>query len=334
MLKNLPFEHGCRLRTVLPRLVISAAMLLVLAVTASAYTLVLRSGQRLDIPDEFILTRTTLTYEISPGFNKTLLLTVIDVPATERANREAPGSFYRHRQETQAVAEPAGGRAVKTLTNIDLDAVRQRRVESEQAYEARRKQLGLPTVADTRRRQEAEDAELRAQLREDSFNKRQEESYWRGRARALRTEIAALDTQINYLRGRITEMNESSLNNQSIITGIYPIWPNNQPWLGNGQWGTYPNYPNYPNYPAYPGNPNWRVPGYPGYRPARPPYGLGYPYGYGYPNGDNSANANQRSDLTYRLDDLLVRRAGLISQWRTLEDDARDARIPQVWLEP
>jgi hypothetical protein len=336
MLKNL-LQKSFRRRGALSRLAISAALLLLLTATASAYTIVFRSGQRLEIPDQFTVTNTTLTYEISPGFNKTLILSIIDVAKTERVNGEAPGSFFKHRELATASAPDPRPRAVKTLTNIDLDAVRQRRVESEQAYEARRQQLGLPTVAETRMRQEAESAELRAQIREDAFNKRQEESYWRGRARQLRTEIAALDTQINYLRGRVGELNDSALNNQSIITGVYPIWPNNRPWLGNGQWGIYPNgYPNgnpypYPN--GYPGYPNGRLPGY---RPARPPYGLGYPNGYGYPNGpyDNSANNQQQSDLTYRLDDLLVRRAGLVSQWRTLEDEARDARVPQVWLEP
>jgi len=270
------------------------------------------------------------------------------VAATERANREAPGAFFKHREEVASVANEPSIPAVRTLTNVDLAAVRQRRVESEQAYETRRKELGLPTVAESRQRQDAQTAELDAQLRENDLNKQQEELYWRGRSRQLRSEITALDTQIGYLRGRIGELNESSLNNQSIITGIYPIWPNNQPWLGNGQWGgIYPNYPNgYPNvYPngGYPngGYPNGGYGGYPGrrlpgYRPARPPYGLGYPNGYGYPNGpyNNSANSTQQSELTYRLDDLLVRRAGLLSQWRTLEDDARKARVPQVWLQP
>jgi hypothetical protein len=328
MLKKLSFQNWLRRRSALPQLAISAVLLLVLAATASAYTIVFRSGQRLEIPAEFTVTNTTLTYEISPGFNKTLLLSIIDVAKTERVNGEAPGSFFKRREQrstTPAPTEPAP-KAVKTLTNIDLDAVRQRRVDSERAYEVR---------------QEVESAELRAQLREESFNKRQEESYWRGRARQLRTEIAAVDTQINYLRGRINELNQSALNNQSIITGIYPIWPNNRPWLGNGQWGIYPNvYPNgYPNvYPnGYPNVYPNAYPRLPGYRPARPPYGLGYPYPniYGYPGlNDNSANSTQQSDLTYRLDDLLVRRAGLLAGWRTLEDEARDARVPQVWLEP
>jgi hypothetical protein len=318
MFRNLLSSGG--FRNTLTKLGVSVALVFLIAITASPYTLVLRNGQRMEIPDEFVLTKTTLTYEISPGFNRTMLITLINIPATERANRESPGGFYKH---AEAVAAPVVNqpvqRAVRTLTNTDLEAVRQRRVESEQAYEARRKQLGLPTVAETRRRQDEESALVRAEIREGNFAKMREESYWRGRARDLRNEIAAVDTQINYLRGRITELNQSSLAQQS-FTEIYPLWPNNRPWLGNGQWGAYPNW-------------NWRLPGY---TPARPGYGgLGYP-GYGYPPGpfDNFNNSQQRSELTYRMDDLLVRRAGLAARWRTLEDEARDARVPQVWLEP
>ncbi|HEU5236883.1 MAG TPA: hypothetical protein VFU37_07065, partial [Pyrinomonadaceae bacterium] len=189
MLKSLSSEISARVRSAVPKLTMAALIVLVLAISASAYTLVFRNGQRIEIPDEFTLTRTTLTYEISPGFNKTLLLTLIDVAATERANGEAPGTFFKRREQAAADNQSeAPSRAVKTLTNIDLAAVRQRRVESEQAYEARRKELGLPTLAETRQRQDAEAASLREQIREDSLNQRQEESYWRGRARALRAE--------------------------------------------------------------------------------------------------------------------------------------------------
>ncbi|MEK6336652.1 MAG: hypothetical protein AABM67_17130 [Acidobacteriota bacterium] len=317
MLKNFSPKNGSRLPSALPRLVMSGVLLLMLAITASAYTLVFRNGQRLEIPAEFSLTRTTLTYEISPGFNKTMLLTLVDVAATERANNEAPGSFFKHREEAPVVPEPAP-RAIRTITNNDLAAVRQRRIESERAYETRRKELGLPTVEETRKRQEAEAAVLRAELREKSAAMAEEESYWRGRARQLRLEIATVDTQINYLRGRVSELNETSLLNRPIITETYPIWG------GDRRRGRFPN------------------------RGARPTYGLGFPYppfGYPqypnqypnqYPTGpfDNFGNNQQQADLTTRMDDLLVRRAGLAAQWRALEDEARDARVPQVWLEP
>lgn len=343
MLKNWSLKNGSRLRGAFPRLATAVVLLSMLAITASAYTLVLRNGRRMEIPSEFSLTRTTLTYEISPGFNRTMQLILVDVAATERANHEAPGGFFKHTEEppTTVTPEPVP-QARRTLTNRDLAAVRQRRIESEQAYESRRTQLGLPSVEATRNRQEAEGAALRAQLREESAAKAREETYWRGRARELRNQIATLDTQTNYLRGRLSELNESSLNNRSWVTGVYPLWPDNGPWSGNGRWGSLPNQ------------------GLPGYRPARPviglglpnPYGnpggygypgtygypgaYGYPGGYGYPSGpfDNNGFSSDPAELNSRLDDLLVKRAGLAAQWRTLEDEARDARVPQVWLMP
>ena len=319
------------------------SVLLAVGVTASAYTLVLRDGRRIEIPSEFILTRTTLTYEISPGFNQTLLVTLIDIPATERVNNESAGGFFKHKDQSTTApttTTPPVGPAVRTLTNFDLDAVRQRRVESEQAYESRRKQLGLPTLEESRRRQDAEAREMGDMARAKTEANARDEAYWKGRARELRYEIATVDSQISYLRGRVYDANQTAMQNRGWVTGVYPT-RRNGPWSPNGTWGGFPNgrYPgNRPNGPIIGmglpnifGNPN--VYGYPG------PYGYPGTYGYppyGYPNGsiNNPPYTSDGTELNSRLDDLLVRRQGLAMQWRQLEDDARDARIPQVWLEP
>jgi hypothetical protein len=227
-----PKDRG-RLRIMFAKLATAIGLVLMVAMTAGAYTLVLRDGRRLEIPDEFTVTRNTLTYEIGPGFNKTMLVTLIDVAATERANSEAPGTFFKHKEEPPVPATPTIGPAVRTVTNLDLAAARKRRIESEQAYEARRKELGLPTVEESRRRQEAEEVAFRERSREESMSKAREESYWRQRARDLRSEIATVDTQISYLRGRVSDLNESMSANRSWTTGVYPIYPN-RPWLGNG----------------------------------------------------------------------------------------------------
>jgi|SRR6185436_715703 len=385
MLKHISSTNGRRRTGAWRKLGLSAVMLLTFAVTASAYTLVFRNGERLDIPDYFTVTQTTLTYEISPGFNKTILLSLVDVAATERANRESRGSFFRHREsppddpQPDPVSPPARtSQATKTLTNSDLAGIRQRRLESEKNYEARRRELGLPTIAETRMRQEAEGEILRAQIRENNSAKSREEGYWRGRARELRTEIATVDNQINYVRARLNEVSGSSLVTGS-FTNTYPIWPEYR--SRNGRWGNLPNRPGrlprttppiygpqpqpygYPNGQWPNGYPNRQWPnGYPsgqwpnGYPNGQwPPYGYPnnqypYPYpnqspygfpGYGYPNGQypygypsTTDNSAQAADLQYRLDDLLTKRAGLLAQWQALEDEARDARIPQVWLEP
>jgi len=315
-------RNAARVRSVLAKSGMAVVLVLICSIAASAYTLVFRGGLRSEIPDEFTLTRTTLTYELAPGFTKTILVSLIDIPATERANNQPYGSFFKRREQTpadpqspQASPPEPPSQAVKTVTNSDLAAFRQRRIESEKAYEKRRLQLGLPTVAESRRRQAAEEADFRAELRERSLADKEEERYWRTRARELRTEIVAVNNQINYVRGRLNEVNETASTRGS-WTSTYPIGPYYDPW-GNGRRR--------------------------GNRPPRnipePQYPYGYPqYPYGYPTGpyDHSreAAAGERDDLTYRLDDLLVRRAGLASQWQALEDEARDARVPQKWLVP
>jgi hypothetical protein len=319
-------RNATRARSVLAKSGMAVVLVLICSIAASAYTLVFRGGLRSEIPDEFTLTRTTLTYEIAPGFTKTIQVSLIDIPATERANNQPYGSFFKRREQTPASPQPPqasppaepSSQAIKTVTNRDLAAFRQRRLESEKAYEKRRLQLGLPTVAESRQRQAAEEADFRAELRERSLAAKEEERYWRTRARELRTEIVAVNNQINYVRGRLNEVDESAYTRGS-WTSTYPIWPSSDPW-GNGRRRgnrsprntQYPyGYPNQYPYPQYP---------------------------YGYPTGpydySREADTPERDDLTYRLDDLLVRRAGLASQWQALEDEARDARVPQKWLLP
>jgi hypothetical protein len=388
------FEATAATRSLLFRSGIIVTLLLTFTAAASAYTLVFRNGNRMEIPDEFTVSKTTLTYEISPGFQKTILLSLVDIGATERANNEPWGSFHKRRQLPAAYrakqSEPAPTTyssptpATRTVTNDDLKAIRARRIESEQAYEYRRQQLGLPTVAETRRQREMDANALRDEWRNRAAGAKQEEAQWRSRARELRTEIAMVDRQINYAQARLNEINESSRYSGS-WTNEYPIY-RDYPWSRNGRWGRnrpqvnppifgpqypngypqgrYPNFPNgrnpgYPNrypgypgqypgypgqYPGYPGQyPGYpgQYPGYPGQYPGYPgtypPYG--YPGTYGYPDvygnpGLNPDLSGQHADLTRRLDDLLMQRAGLLAQWQALEDEARDARIPQAWLEP
>jgi hypothetical protein len=327
-------RKAARARSVFAKSGMAVVLVLICSIAASAYTVVFRSGLRSEIPDEFTLTRATLTYEVAPGFTKTILVSSIDIPATERANNQPYGSFFKRREQApvdpqspQASPAEPQSQAVKTVTNSDLVAFRRRRIESEKAYEKRRLQLGLPTVAESRRRQAAEEDEYRAELRERSFADKEEERYWRTRSRELRTEIAAVDNQINYVRGRLNEVNETASTRGS-WTSTYQIWPYYDPW-GNGRrrGDRSPRITFRPQYPY----------GYPNQYPNQDPYG--YPqYPYGYPTGSydesREAAARERDDLTYRLNDLLVRRAGLASQWKALEDEARDARVPQKWLYP
>jgi hypothetical protein len=349
MIGNRLLDNGVSVRSLLIKSGIVVVLICTFAVAASAYTLVFRNGNRMEIPDEFTVTRTTLTYEISPGFQKTILVSLIDIGATERANNEPWGSFFKRSQiaqqraqsqQTLQPSEPAT-QATKTVTNSDLAAIRQRRLESEQAYEKRRLQLGLPTVAETRLRQQEEERIFRSELRDRAAANSREESYWRERARELRTEIATVDNQLNYVRARLTEINESSR-----VTGgwtnVYPA-PDYWPW-SRDRWGrrdrrrqTTPPIFRPPQYPyGYPGQNPYGYPNqYPYGYPGQGPYGYPNQNPYGYPTSPYDADKSmQHADLTRRLDDLLMRRAGLMAQWQALEGEARDARVPQIWLEP
>jgi hypothetical protein len=53
----------------------------------------MRNGRRVEIPNTFTLTDSTLTYETAPGIQVTIQTAGIDIAATESANRQAPGSF-------------------------------------------------------------------------------------------------------------------------------------------------------------------------------------------------------------------------------------------------
>lgn len=349
MVSNRLLDKGVSVRSLLLKSGIVAVLICAFAVAASAYTLVFRNGNRMEIPDEFTVTRTTLTYEMSPGFQKTILVSLIDIGATERANNEPWGSFFKRSQiaqqraqasQTPQPAEPTT-QATRTVTNSDLAAIRQRRLESEQAYEKRRLQLGLPTVAETRLRQQEEERSFRSELRDRAASTSREESFWRGRARELRTEIATVDNQLEYVRTRLNEIKESSRVTGS-ITQYYPAWPDYGPW-SRDRWGrrnrrqtTPPIFGPRQNPYGYPQGQNpYGYPQYPYGYPGQNPYGYPNQYPYGYPTLPYDADKSmQHADLTRSMDELLMRRAGLMAQWQALEDEARDARVPQVWLEP
>src|SRR4029078_8942357 len=76
--------------------ILFAALFLSLSVSAvNAYTVVMRDGRRVEIPNEFTVTNSTLTYEISNGFQVTIQLNTVDIAATERANGAPTGSLLQ-----------------------------------------------------------------------------------------------------------------------------------------------------------------------------------------------------------------------------------------------
>src|SRR5258706_13120780 len=170
----------------------------------------MHGGRRIEIPSTFVVTTSTLTYEVSAGLQVTLNLAAIDIPATETANSELPGSLLRRAQSASPASQlradhEASALSTRTVTNRDLESSRRRRLDAELAYERRRKDLGLPSVEESRRQAAVESDSIVTELEQTRSSERESESYWRARATELRTEIAAVDAQIRFVRSQLDQ---------------------------------------------------------------------------------------------------------------------------------
>ena len=131
-LKTLAFVSAKRPPRQLLQLALALVMAMLVPIIASAYTLVMRDGRHKEIPATFTVTGTALTYEWAPGFNVTLSLSVIDIPATEQINGEPSGTFLRRAAATAfptafQAASPSAARTHQgrlSITNADLERLR------------------------------------------------------------------------------------------------------------------------------------------------------------------------------------------------------------------
>lgn len=195
-----------RRRSVLISRVVFATLVMALGVlTANAYTIVMRDGRRVEIPDKFTVTGSTLTYKAGSDIQVTIQLNTVDVGATEQANGEAPGSFLRKSSMPQVVAfpvtqdRPRAGR--RSITNADLEPYRRARIEGEKDYERQRVERGLPSREERRR----EVAEIQDRTLEQVRYMRQQQeaedaAYWRGRAESMSTGTPANQAELDFWR--------------------------------------------------------------------------------------------------------------------------------------
>ena len=330
------------------RLLFIVCVSLSCAVMASAYTIVMRDGRRVQIPDRFEVTKTTLTYEVSPGFQVTLQVSSINIPATERANGEQAGSLMNRAASPSQINSPvkrlgdssgdSQSSVRRSITNRDLQGYAKIRQESERAYARRLKELGVPSLAESNRRREDESRKIQAQLAETRQTEAETESYWRTRASELRTDIAATDAEIAYVRTRLDEVNAAwNSSSFSIVNSSYPFGFGGRRQFSNIGQGVFMTTGT-PFGGTVVGGPFGNF--YPRRRIRNTPFltapyltpfsngtGFGLPY-QGYDSG------YERSSLIARLDQLVGRRAGLSVRWRELEEQARRAGAMPGWLRP
>ncbi len=352
----------------LKRMLSISVLMALIVITASAYTIVLRDGRRLDIPSRFVVTPSTLTYEIQPGIQVTLQMSTIDVAATEKANNEPTGALLR-RAQLPSTASNIVPSVRKTITNRDLEAAARRRVESEKAYERRARELGLPPLDQARKDAEAAALAAQSELRERLAAEKQTEEYWRARANDLRTEMSALDAEIGYVRARLDEFPYPNWSGSyTTATSIVPFISFGN--IGRGAFGNVGRGRNFPGHRGHrpgiftaPRGIGPQLSGRVGFgggttrgrvfiNPAgRTPFGrrshVGGSRGAHLPlGGDIGILPNltvfgssaaydysyERSELITRFNELAAARAGLNARWRELEEEARRAGVPPGWL--
>lgn len=350
------------------RLACALFISLLLPLAAGAYTVVLRDGRSVQVPDNFSVTRAGITYEYAPGLYVTIQMTSIDVTATERANREAAGALLSRANEqgSRTVTQnsrPANAQSARrTLTDKELEGARQRREASEAAYDKRRRELGLPSLEETRQKREEELRRYNVMAAQANAEEAQAESYWRSRAEELRTALAVNEAESRYLSSKIkTSLTLSTPYFPYPYTSVTPFpyvmqYPNSyygpsfnsfpqggllippprdftrrEPLPGRtirGPRGAEPmrGRPSFPRGP-YTGFPRRRPVGWPGNSVL--PLPVYAPLAYGYNDYDEDQGA-----LRARMDELAAERVRLQTRWNLLEEEARRAGVPPGWLRP
>ncbi len=315
---------------------LAVLFVLLSAAATNAYTIVMRDGRRVEIPDKFTVTASTLTYEVSSGMQVTIQLAAVDIAATERSNGQAGGTLLRQVQvplsqnRAKVGADQTRSSSRRSITNRDLETYKRARIESEIAYERRRKQLGLPSAEEQKRELAAIEERTQAQLLNMQADERVPETYWRNRAASLRSEIAVNDAQIDFVRGRLDEM--PTTNSLGAYTTVFPFGNFSRrnvffPPIVGPQFGAGVGVQSGLNS----GQVLTSTRRLHGIRVGRPlttfPTAsvLGLPF-------DSRDYGFERTVLATQLNELLTTRAGLQARWRELEEEARRAGAYPGWL--
>ena len=200
---------------------LATLILLLLPAVADAYTLVLRSGRQVNVPDNFKVTPAAVIYEASPGFSVTVWLTNVDTAATERANAEPAGSFVKRiKQEPDkpvASTTPESARAEsrptrRVLTNKELEPLRLRREAQEAEYERTRRERDMPSKQELQQRVEEQDRRLR-------------ELTLQAQAERAEAELDSVKSELVNVRRNLNELS-SQLSRQAGAYAPAPVYPN------------------------------------------------------------------------------------------------------------
>ena len=230
--------------------------------------------------------------------------------------------------------------AQKTVTNADLEKFRQKRQKEDPDDESERRKLGLPSRAEIEKTQTLrarQTSELAARIRRQ---KAETENFWQSRAFELKTEIAAVEAEINFVRARIGEIPPPQT---YYAIGYNPYYVNccygginlpigNRTIVTSGQIGVGARIGKNPQISigASVGRTEIRQNHFPRYANGRVLTFGGIPYQPGIltvPFTLPTAQNLTREELLARLRLLEQTRAGLYARFSVVEDEARRAGV-------
>lgn len=199
----------------------------------------------------------------------------------------------------------------KTVTNGDLEKFKQKRLKAEKDYRENYEKLGFPSPEELERQSEQSKRELAELSRRIEAENARNESFYQSQANALLTQISSIEAQIAYLRGEANRLpNQNYIYSYSYAPYSYrnrqtidPYYIQPLPNLANNQ---------------------ILINQYPYRNNRRPPiYNRRY---YVAPTIIGN-NFYERNDVVSQLRFLEQQRAGLLAQWRILEDEAQRAGV-------
>lgn len=209
----------------------------------------------------------------------------------------------------------------KTVTNADLEKFRQKRLQAEREYSESYEKLGFPSPEELTRQREQSRLEAEEVIARQKEERLEKENYFAAQARGLRSEIASIEAQINYVASQVSA-NQSPT---SYFTGgIAPFG-----YARGGQSGSI--WSGDVTGRVFYGVGNGRRRGRDGYgrygrNGQRYNYRRNQSFAYYVPFAADNYN-NAQDELVTQLRNLEKERAGLYAEWRLLQEEAKRAGV-------
>ncbi|MEP6924016.1 MAG: hypothetical protein ABI954_06105 [Pyrinomonadaceae bacterium] len=94
----------------------------------------------------------------------------------------------------------------KVVTNVDLEKYRQQRIQANADYERKVQEGTLPSKAELEKREQERQKFISEFSQKATAARNEAENYWQAQAYQLRTEIAAVEAEANYVRARVVDI--------------------------------------------------------------------------------------------------------------------------------